>query len=192
MAISLSKGQRLSLEKETGRTLDRVVMGLGWDTHKRKGLFGFLGGGDVDLDASAGLFDAQGNLLDQVWFQQLQSKDGSVRHSGDNVTGAGEGDDEQIQVQLSKVPAQVQTMVFVVTSYSGDSFDKVENAFCRLVDSATNQEVARFTLSGKGSHTALIMVSVYRKDGGWSIRAVGEPAMGRSIRDILPQMRQAL
>ena len=192
MAISLSKGQRLSLEKETGRTLDRVVMGLGWDTHKHKGLFGFLGGGDVDLDASAGLFDAQGNLLDQVWFQQLQSKDGSVRHSGDNVTGAGEGDDEQIQVQLSKVPAQVQTMVFVVTSYSGDSFDKVENAFCRLVDSATNQEVARFTLSGKGSHTALIMVSVYRKDGGWSIRAVGEPAMGRSIRDILPQMRQAL
>lgn len=192
MAISLSKGQRLSLEKETGRTLDRVVMGLGWDTHKRKGLFGFLGGGDVDLDASAGLFDAQGNLLDQVWFQQLQSKDGSVRHSGDNVTGAGEGDDEQIQVHLSKVPAQVQTMVFVVTSYSGDSFDKVENAFCRLVDSATNQEVARFTLSGKGSHTALIMVSVYRKDGGWSIRAVGEPAMGRSIRDILPQMRQAL
>jgi tellurium resistance protein TerZ len=102
--VSLSKGQTVSLEKRGGGTLTRVRMGLGWDAVKKKGLFGRLQEQSIDLDASALLFDAQGRLLDQVWFRQLQSRDGSVRHTGDNLTGAGDGDDESILVELPAVP----------------------------------------------------------------------------------------
>ncbi len=192
MAISLSKGQRVSLEKETGKKLDRIIMGLGWDVRQKekKGFFGFLsgGGGSIDLDASVGLFDAGGGLVDQVWFRQLQSRDGSVRHTGDNVTGEGEGDDEQILVSLSQVPANVQAMVFVVSSYSSDTFDEIDNAYCRMVDASDNTEILRYALSGQGSHTAQIMVSVYRKNGGWSVRAIGEKSQGRTIQDLTAQM----
>jgi len=193
MAISLAKGQRVSLEKETGRKLDRVIMGLGWDvgTKKRRGLFGMLGGagGSIDLDASAALFDTKGNLVDNVWFSQLSSRDGSIRHSGDNLTGAGEGDDEQIQVELSRVPAEVQSVIFVVSSYSKDTFDGIENAYCRLVDAATGSEVLRYSLSGQGPHTAQIMLSLYRKNDGWSVRAIGEKTQGRTIKDLKGQLQ---
>lgn len=197
MAISLSKGQRVSLEKETGKTLDRIIMGLGWDVKKQEksgGFFGFLtgGGGSVDLDASVGLFDSSGNLVDQVWFQQLQSKDGSVQHTGDNVTGEGDGDDEQILVDLSRVPASVQTMVFVVSSYSKDTFDQIDNAYCRMVDARSKTELVRYALSGQGPHTAQIMMSVYRRDSGWSVRAIGEKGNGRTIKDLTAQMRLSI
>ncbi len=200
MAISLSKGQRVSLEKETGKTLDRIVMGLGWDVRQQaggcKGLFGLFSGGDgggsIDLDASVGLFNSSGQLVDQVWFRQLKSQDGSVQHTGDNTTGEGEGDDEQIAVTLSQVPAVVQTMVFVVSSYSRDTFDSIENAYCRMVDASTNSEILRYALSGQGSHTAQIMMSVYRKGGGWSVRAIGEKSQGRTIQDLTKQMSLSL
>ncbi|MBF0296153.1 MAG: TerD family protein [Magnetococcales bacterium] len=195
MAISLTKGQRVSLEKETGKTLDNIVMGLGWDARKpeKKGFFGFLTGGgnkDIDLDASVGLFDAQGRLVDQVWFRQLQSQDGSVRHSGDNLTGDGEGDDEQIMVSLQRVPPLVQALVFVVSSFTNDTFDAIENSYCRLLDATTGQELARYQLREQGSHTALIMLTLYRKDGGWSVRAVGEKAQGRTLAELAEGMRR--
>lgn len=195
MAISLVKGQRVSLEKETGKSLENVIMGLGWDARvqAKKGIFGFLGGGgdkSVDLDASVGLFDTQQNLVDQVWFRQLKSQDGSVMHTGDNVTGQGEGDDEQILIALNRVPPHIQAMVFIVSSYSNDTFDTIENAYCRMVDAKTNQEILRYQLSGQGSHTAQIMMSVYRKDNGWSVRAVGEKAQGRTIADLAAKMRE--
>jgi len=191
MAISLSKGQRVSLEKETGRKLEKVIMGLGWDVRtKKKGLLGLLGGGNsIDLDASAALFDSGGNLVDQVWFQQLNSRDGSVRHSGDNLTGAGEGDDEQIQVDLSKVPSAIQSVIFVVSSYSRDTFDSIDNAYCRLVDASTGSEVLRYSLTGQGAHTAQIMLSLYRKDSAWSVRAIGEKTQGRTIKDLASQLQ---
>lgn len=192
MAISLAKGQRVSLEKETGRKLDRVIMGLGWDVRQKKktGFFGRLsGGGSIDLDASAALFDTQGNLVDNVWFSQLNSRDGSIRHSGDNLTGAGEGDDEQIQVELSRVPTDVQSVIFVVSSYSKDTFDSIDNAYCRLVDAATGSEVLRYSLTGQGPHTAQIMLSLYRKDDGWSVRAIGEKTQGRTINDLKGQLQ---
>jgi len=194
MAISLAKGQRVSLEKETGRRLDKVIMGLGWDVRaKKKGLFGFLGGGDnIDLDASAALFDANGRLTDQVWFSQLSSRDGSIRHSGDNLTVAGEGDDEQIQVDLSQVPSTIQSVIFVVSSYSKDTFDSIENAYCRLVDAATGSEVLRYSLTGQGAHTAQIMLSLYRKDSGWSVRAIGEKTQGRTIKDLARKLQNFL
>lgn len=187
MGVNLSKGQRISLAKEAGTQLTKVVMGLGWDAKKKGGLFG-LGGSapEIDLDASVLLFDDNKQLLDQVWFRQLQSKDGSIKHSGDNRTGAGDGDDEQIVVQLSSVPPTVKSLVFVVNSFTGQNFSQIENAFCRLVNAANNQEIAKFNLSCQGSHTAQLMAKLYRHEGDWKLHAVGESCSGRTFLDMLP------
>jgi tellurium resistance protein TerZ len=189
MTVNLSKGQRVSLAKPGGGTLTQVRMGLGWDAVKKRGLFGGLKTQSIDLDASALLFDASGALVDQVWFRQLSSKDGSVRHTGDNRTGAGEGDDESILVDLTAVPAAVTTLVFVVNSFTGQSFAQIENAFCRLVDTTTDAELARYDLSGSGSHTAQIMAKVTRDGGGWAMTAIGAIGNGRTFADLLPTMR---
>src|SRR4051794_32717875 len=126
MSVSLSKGQSVSLVKSGGGALAQVRMGLGWDAVRKKGLFGSRAQ-SIDLDASALLFDAGGSVLDQVWFQQLTSRDGSVQHTGDNTTGAGEGDDESIRVYLPGVPAAVTTIVFTVNSFTGQDFSQIEN-----------------------------------------------------------------
>jgi tellurium resistance protein TerZ len=187
MAVSLTKGQRVSLEKSGGGSLTRVFMGLGWDAVSH-GLFGRKKAVDIDLDASCLLFDAGGQLVDQVWFSQLRSRDGSVQHTGDNLTGAGEGDDEVIYVDLPAVPAQVTTLVFTVNSFTGQDFSQVENAVCRLVDAAGPQqtELARYTLSGSGHHNAQIMAKLTREGGGWAMTAIGATANGRTFRDLLP------
>jgi tellurium resistance protein TerZ len=193
MGISLQKGQKISLNKEAGGELSKVIMGLGWDAKKSgggllKGMFGGGGGGSIDLDASCVLFDEQKKIVDTVWFRQLKSKDGSVVHTGDNRTGAGEGDDEQIIVDLNKVPANVKSLVFTVNSFTNQTFDQVENAYCRLVDSSTNKEIARYTLSSQGSHTAQIMAKVYRHEGEWKMHAIGENGHGRTIDSLMPQI----
>ncbi len=191
--VNLSKGQTVSLEKRGGGTLTRVRMGLGWDAMKKKGMFGKLKDQSVDLDASALLFDQRGQLVDQVWFQQLASKDGSVRHTGDNVTGAGEGDDESILVDLQAVPGEVSQIVFVVNSFTGQDFSQIENAFCRLVDSTANDtELARYELTGSGSHNSQVMAKVSRAGNGWSMTAIGATASGRTFRDLLPTVTQHL
>lgn len=186
MAVSLSKGQTVSLRKEGGGELSRVRMGLGWDAARKKGLFGKMRTQSIDLDASALLFDGAGTLVDQVWFQQLRSQDGSIRHTGDNLTGDGEGDDESIEVDLSRVPPGVATLVFTVNSFTGQDFSQIENAFCRLVDETTGAEIARYDLTGSGSHTAQIMAKVARDGTGWSMTAIGAPTSGRTFRDLLP------
>jgi tellurium resistance protein TerZ len=190
MALSLTKGQKISLEKESGGGLSKVAMGLGWDAVKRKGIMGFLSGGaqEIDLDATCIMFDAAKNIIDVVWFRQLQSKDGSIRHSGDNRTGAGDGDDETITVDLTRVPANVTSLIFTINSFTGQTFDQIENAFCRLVNLSNNQEIARYTLSGGGKVTAQIMSKVYRHNGEWKMAAIGEPANGRTFQDILPNI----
>lgn len=193
MAISLQKGQQISLAKEAGPSLSAVFMGLGWDAVKKKGFFGFGGGSqDIDLDANALLFDAAGNLLDVVWFRQLQSKDGTIRHSGDNRTGAGDGDDETISVDLSRLPAQVQTVIFSVNNYTGQDFSQVENAYCRLVNSQNNQEIARYNLSAQGGHSAMILASLKRSGSDWTMTAIGSTSRGRTYQDNLPDMRPYL
>jgi tellurium resistance protein TerZ len=185
VSVSLGKGQKVSLTKAGGGSLSQVRMGLGWDAMRRKGLFGSRAQ-SIDLDASALLFDASGALVDQVWFQQLQSKDGSVQHTGDNRTGAGEGDDESIRVDLSKVPPAVASLVFTVNSFTGQDFSQIENAFCRLVDETSDTEIARYDLTGTGSHTAQIMAKVARDGQGWSMTALGNAASGRTFHDLLP------
>jgi len=188
VAVNMVKGQTVSLTKSGGGSLTRVRLGLGWDAVKKKGLFGSRAR-SIDLDASALLFDAAGTLVDQVWFRQLDSKDRSVHHTGDNVTGAGEGDDESIQVDLSRVPDAVTTIVFTVNSFTGQNFSQIENAFVRLLDEAAGDiEIARYELTGSGSHTAQIMAKLTRDGAGWSMTALGIPTSGRTFHDLLPAL----
>jgi len=189
MAISLQKGQKISLSKEGGGTLTKVVMGLGWDAVKKKGFLGFGGSStEIDLDASCLLFNEQKQLVDVVWFRQLKSNDGSIQHTGDNRTGAGDGDDEQIIVDLSRVPTQVHALVFTVNSFTGQTFAQVENAYCRIVDGVKNAEIARYQLTVQGGHTAQIMAKVYRHNGEWKMHAIGENGAGRTFEQLLPQV----
>ena len=184
MTVSLEKGQRISLQKPGGGGLAVVRMGLGWDAVKKKGFFGSRER-DIDLDASCVLF-ADTNLADVVYFGQLTSRDGSVRHTGDNLTGAGDGDDESIIVDLSRIPVHVTSLVFTVSSFQGQTFNEVQNAFCRLVDESTGQELARYTLTGGGAHTGMVMSRLYRHGQEWKLGAIGEPSQGRTFQDMLP------
>ena len=193
MAISLAKGQKISLEKEAGGALTSIVMGLGWDVAQKQGFLGRLSGAaSVDLDASCVTFDDAGQKVDEIWFSQLKSKDGSVIHTGDNLTGEGEGDDEQIIVNLAKVPDTVKSLVFVVNSFTGQNFSQIENAFCRIVNGANNAEIARYNLSAQGEHNAQIMAKVYRHNGEWKMHAIGEIASGRTFHELMPAMKAAL
>jgi len=199
--VSLSKGEKVSLSKGGGLTT--VAMGLGWDAAKKGGglLGGLFGGGssdgDIDLDASVGLFDAGGRLVDVVYFGNLRSRDGAVAHGGDNLTGEGEGDDEVIAVDLTRLPAEVATLVFTVSSYRGQRFTEVANAFCRLVDTggvqgppkaaaARGRELARYNLTGGQNVTGMVMAKVARDGSGWSMTAIGEPGDGRTVQDLMP------
>lgn len=195
MSVSLAKGQKISLEKPGGGQLSVVRMGLGWKAAQPKGFFAKLlsSGQEIDLDASAVMF-AQGKPVDVVFFQHLTSNDGSVRHSGDNlVGGAGDQtDDESIVVDLLKVAAEVDQILFTVNSFTGQTFQEVEAAFCRLVDETTGTELARYTLTGGGPYTAQIMAKVQRTPGGWQMAAIGQPASGRTFQDLMPEITKYL
>ena len=194
MAINLSKGQKISLQKETQSTLGNVMMGLGWDQKKPEGFWAtlFSSGTAIDLDASCLMLDADKKLVDVVWFRQLNSKDGSIHHSGDNRTGAGEGDDEQIRVDLPHVPPQVHHLIFTINSFTGQSFATIQNAFCRLVDSKTGKEIARYNLGAGGKYTAQIMARLYRHEGDWKMHAIGEVSDGRTFDALLPLIQKIL
>ncbi|MCU1406034.1 MAG: TerD family protein [Glaciihabitans sp.] len=187
MAISLVKNQTLSLQKSDGGALTEVSLGLGWDAAAKKGGFFSRGGGSIDLDASAILLDASKNVIDSVWFGNLKSADGSIQHSGDNLTGDGDGDDEKIQVDLTRVHPQVQTIVLVVTSYQGQTFDKVANVFARVVDISGGRttEVVRYDLSDTGTKTGSVIAKLARSGSGWSITALGNPANGKTAKDLV-------
>lgn len=187
MAVNLQKGQKISLEKEAGGTLTKIIMGLGWDAIKTKGMFGFGSKAqEIDLDASCILFDESGRQSDVVWFGQLKSRDGSITHTGDNRTGDGDGDDEQIIVDLTRVPEDIKSLVFTVNSFTGQNFSQVENATCRIVNGSNNKEIARYNLSTLGQHNAQIMAKVYRHSGEWKMHAIGEIGNGRTFEDLMP------
>ena len=194
MAISLSKNQTISLEKEAGTGLKKIRMGLGWDPVKPSGFFAKLLNSDsaIDLDASCIVLDSDKQSLDLVWFRELKSKDGSIVHSGDNRTGEGDGDDESIQVNLEKLPANVKHLVFTVNSFTGQNFEAVENAYCRIVDEVTGKELARFNLSDKGRHTGVVMAYLSRTAAGWDLTAIGTVANGRTAQDLANEAAQAV
>lgn len=194
MTISLQKGQGISLTKNDGSSLTKVFLGTGWDVAKSSGggFFGkLLGGGSdsIDLDASVIMFDANKQFVDNVYFGQLKSRDGSIIHSGDNLTGEGDGDDEVINVDLTRVPSNVQSLVFTISSFRGQNFSKVANAFCRLVDATNNTEIAKYNLSQQGDYTALIIAKIYRHNGEWKMKALGETCQGRTLDQMKPTIQ---
>ncbi|MEF3116966.1 TerD family protein [Streptomyces chrestomyceticus] len=188
MTVNLTKGQQVSLTKTDGRPLTLIRMGLGWQATPRQGFLArFMPPRDIDLDASAVLFSGA-HFIDVVYFDHLLSDDGAVEHSGDDRTGgtgAG-GDDESIRVNLLRVSPHVDQIVFVVNSFSGETFEAIENAHCRLVDDATGQELARYTLAADGPHTAQIMAKVARRGDMWHLVAIGQAENGRTFEDLLP------
>ncbi|WP_342657054.1 TerD family protein [Sphingomonas sp. NY01] len=178
MSVSLSKGGNVSLSKEEPG-LSRILIGLGWDTRTTDGT-------DFDLDASAfllGTGDRVRGDADFIFYNNLRSADGSVEHTGDNRTGEGDGDDEALKVDLATVPSDVQKIAVSVTIHEGEqrrqSFGMVSNAFIRVVNDVTGREIARYDLSEDAStETAMIFGEVYRHNGEWKFRAVGQGYRG--------------
>ena len=179
MAISLKKGQKVDLTK-TNPGLKEILIGLGWDTNK------YDGGSDFDLDSSVFLLGASGKVAsddDFVFYGNLKHKSGAVEHMGDNLTGAGEGDDEQIKIDLSKVPAEVEKIDFTVTIYEAEerkqNFGQVENAFIRVMDATNNKELIRYDLGEDFSiETAVVIGELYRNKGEWKFNAIGSGFSG--------------
>jgi tellurium resistance protein TerD len=179
MAISLSKGQKIDLTK-TNPGLSKILVGLGWDVNK------YDGGSDFDLDASVFLVDANGKATsdsDFVFYNNPTHPSGAVQYMGDNRTGAGEGDDEQINIDLSLVPANIDKIAFTVTIYDYEArkqnFGQISNAFIRIVDTANNTELMRYDLSEDFSiETALVIAELYRNNGEWKFQAVGSGFTG--------------
>ncbi len=188
MSVNLEKGAKINLKKGDGTELKRIFMGLGWDPAEGTG----YSGSSIDLDASCAMYTENKELVDVVSFTKLISDDGSVRHSGDNLTGQGDGDDEKINVDLSTVPDRVKSIVFTINSFRGQTFNDVKNCFARVVDTATNQEICIYKLAEKGAHTGMIMCKIYRHNGEWKINAMGLPCNGQTIRNISPQIEAAL
>jgi len=179
MSVSLKKGQKVSLTKDNPG-LTHVVVGLGWDVNA------FDTGGDFDLDAAAFLLTDSGKVAGQegfVFYGNLEHPSGSVKHLGDNLTGAGEGDDEQIKIDLSLVPSEITKIAFTVTIYDAESrrqnFGQVNNAFIRIYNEATGEEILRYDLGEDFSiETAAVFGELYKNGGEWKFNAIGSGYQG--------------
>ena len=191
MSVSLQKGQKVSLTKENAG-LSAVLVGLGWDevAQAKKGLFAPKPQ-PIDCDASAILLK-NGKFCDKsdlVYFGKLKHKSGSVQHLGDNLTGAGDGDDEQIIIDLSKVPAEYDRIVMVVNIYDAvkrsQHFGMIKNAFIRIVDGKTNAEMCRYNLTEDYTgYTAMIFGEIYRHNGEWKFNAMGQPTNDPALAEL--------
>lgn len=176
--VNLTKSARVDLTKTGAPPLARVTMGLGWDPAP--------GRGNIDLDASVIAYDGSGKKLEIVWFMHKKEFGGAIQHTGDNLTGAGDGDDEQIKVDLLAMPPQVTTLVFTINSFSGQKFTDIRRAFCRLVDDATGQELVRFDLSDSQVSTGVLMAAMRRTGPQtWQMRAIGEFHDGRTVKKLV-------
>ncbi len=179
MSINLAKGQKVDLTKDNPG-LNNILVGLGWDTNKYDGSAAF------DLDASIFLLAEDGKVTsdaDLVFYGNLSHASGGVTHLGDNLTGEGEGDDEQIEVVLSKIPANIAKVDFTVTIYDADkrsqNFGQISNAFIRVVDKSSNTELVRFDLGEDFSiETSVVVGEIYRHNGEWKFNAIGSGFRG--------------
>ncbi len=186
----LAPGQEVALDQIRKGELSLVKMGVGWDPMKVHGPRG-LRPLEIDLDASALLFVGR-TLVDVAFYHQLSSRDGAVRHSGDNLTGDGKGDDEVITVDLSRLPAQVSAVVFVVTSYAGHTFERIHNGYWRMIDGATSAELARGNLHGGGPHTGMVVSKVYRDGSTWRVASIGSPIQAGHPVEAVPLVASSL
>ncbi|MFD3541222.1 TerD family protein [Streptomyces sp. NPDC058662] len=183
--VNLQKNQTVSLVKGGRPLLSQVKMGLGWEPAFR--------GKDIDLDASVIAYGPQRNHLDSCYFGKLSILGGSVKHSGDNLTGDGAGDDEVIVVDLGRLPADATGLVFTVNSFSGQKFSEVAKAYCRLIDAATGEELVRFDLTGAEPQTGVMMAKLIKQfSGEWEMTALGEFVKSRTVRGMVKPAAQAL
>ncbi|MBD0709245.1 stress-induced protein [Streptomyces sp. CBMA291] len=183
--VSLQKNQTVSLVKGGRPLLSQVRMGLGWEPAYR--------GKDIDLDASVIAYGPQRNHLDSCYFGKLSILGGSVKHSGDNLTGEGAGDDEVITVDLGRLPADVTGLVFTVNSFSGQKFTEVAKAYCRLLDAATGEELVRFDLTTAEPQTGVMMAKLIRQfSGEWEMTAMGDFVKSRTVRGMVKPAAQSL
>lgn len=197
MAVNLQKGQKVNLKKDNGQALGRVMVGLGWDPVENRKSGGFLssifsGGGGADIDCDASVFLCQGGKLlgtdDVVYFGNLAHSSNAVRHMGDNLTGEGEGDDEQVFVDLDAVPDKYDKLVFVVNIYQAkerkQNFGMIKNAFIRIIDDK-GTEFCRYDLSEKyEGMTAMVFGEIYRYKGEWKFNAIGQGTTDTGLGDL--------
>ncbi|KUM98203.1 stress-induced protein [Streptomyces cellostaticus] len=183
--VSLKKNQTVSLVKGGRPLLSVVQMGLGWEPAFR--------GKDIDLDASVIAYGPQRNVIDSCYFGKLTILNGAIKHSGDNLTGEGGGDDEVITVDLGRLPQEVTGLVFTVNSFSGQKFTEVAKAYCRLVDAATGEELVRFDLTTAEPQTGVMMAKLVRQfSGEWDMTAMGEFVKARTVRNMVDPGARAL
>lgn len=183
--VSLQKNQTVSLVKGGRPLLSQVKMGLGWEPAFR--------GKDIDLDASVIAYGPNRNHLDSCYFGKLSILNGAIKHSGDNLTGEGAGDDEVIVVDLGRIPAEATGLVFTVNSFTGQKFTEVAKAYCRLVDAATGEELVRFDLTGAEPQTGVMMAKLIKQfSGEWEMTAMGDFVKSRTVRGMVKPAAQAL
>lgn len=183
--VSLQKNQTVSLVKGGRPLLSQVKMGLGWEPAFR--------GKDIDLDASVIAYGPDRNHLDSCYFGKLSILNGAIKHSGDNLTGEGAGDDEVIVVDLGRIPAEATGLVFTVNSFTGQKFTEVAKAYCRLIDVATGDELVRFDLTGAEPQTGVIMAKLIKQfSGEWEMTAVGDFVKSRTVRGMVKPAAQSL
>ncbi|MGW7267214.1 TerD family protein [Streptomyces sp. NPDC054842] len=183
--VSLQKNQTVSLVKGGRPLLSQVKMGLGWEPAFR--------GKDIDLDASVIAYGPQRNHIDSCYFGKLSIVNGAIKHSGDNLTGEGGGDDEVIVVDLGRLPQEVTGLVFTVNSFTGQKFTEVAKAYCRLLDAATGEELVRFDLTNAEAQTGVIMAKMIKQfSGEWEMTAVGDFVKSRTVRGMVKPSAAAL
>ncbi|MDJ0381319.1 TerD family protein [Streptomyces sp. G-G2] len=183
--VSLQKNQTVSLVKGGRPLLSQVKMGLGWEPA--------YGGRDIDLDASVIAYGPQRNHIDSCYFGKLSILGGAIKHSGDNLTGEGAGDDEVIVVDLGRIPAEATGLLFTVNSFSGQKFSEVAKAYCRLIDAASGEELVRFDLTGAEPQTGVMMAKLVKQfSGEWEMTAIGDFVKSRTVRGMVKPGAQAL
>lgn len=183
--VNLQKNQTVSLVKGGAPLLSQVKMGLGWEPAFR--------GKDIDLDASVIAYGPNRNHLDSCYFGKLSILNGAIKHSGDNLTGEGAGDDETIVVDLGRIPAEATGLVFTVNSFTGQKFNEVAKAYCRLIDAATGEELVRFDLTGAEPQTGVMMAKLIKQfTGEWEMTAMGEFVKSRTVRGMVKPAAQSL
>lgn len=183
--VNLQKNQTVSLVKGGAPLLSQVKMGLGWEPAFR--------GKDIDLDASVIAYGPNRNHLDSCYFGKLSILNGAIKHSGDNLTGEGAGDDEVIVVDLGRIPAEATGLVFTVNSFTGQKFNEVAKAYCRLIDAATGEELVRFDLTGAEPQTGVMMAKLIKQfTGEWEMTAMGEFVKSRTVRGMVKPAAKSL
>ncbi|MFJ6698482.1 TerD family protein [Streptomyces sp. NPDC091272] len=183
--VSLQKNQTVSLVKGGKPLLSQVKMGLGWEPAFR--------GKDIDLDASVIAYDSNRKHIDSCYFGKLSILNGAIKHSGDNLTGEGAGDDEVIVVDLGRIPTEAMGLVFTVNSFTGQKFSEVAKAYCRLLDAATGEELVRFDLTGAEPQTGVMMAKLVRQySGEWEMTGMGNFVKSRTVRGMVKPAAQAL